>query len=52
MESLKDNWLTDGLIDFEYKQYMLLAYFKSVKESFNRVELYPLWPTSCFTIET
>jgi hypothetical protein len=41
MEKLKDNWLTEGLIDFEYKQYQLLAYFKSVKESFSRVELYP-----------
>jgi hypothetical protein len=41
MESLKDNWLTEGLIDFEFKQYQLLAYFKRVKESFRRVELYP-----------
>lgn len=41
MESLKDNWLTEGLIDFEYKKYVLLAYFKRVKESFNRIELYP-----------
>lgn len=41
MERLKDNWLTDGLIDFEYKKYQLLAYFKNVKESFNRIELYP-----------
>ncbi len=41
MESLKDNWLTEGIIDFEYKQYQLLAYFKRVKESFTRVELYP-----------
>ena len=41
MEKLKDNWLTDGLIDFEYKKYQLLAFFKSVKESFNRIELYP-----------
>ncbi len=41
MDRLKDNWLTDGLIDFEYKKYQLLAYFKKVKESFNRVELYP-----------
>lgn len=38
---LKENWLTDGLIDFEYKKYMLLAYLKKVKESFGRVELYP-----------
>lgn len=41
MERLKDNWLTDGLIDFEYKKYQLLAYFKEVKSSFGRVELYP-----------
>ena len=41
MENLKDNWLTDGLIDFEYKKYVLLAYLKNVKESFGRVELYP-----------
>lgn len=41
MEKLKDNWLTDGLIDFEYKKYQLLAYFQNVKKSFNRMELYP-----------
>jgi hypothetical protein len=41
MESLKDNWLTDGLIDFEYKKYLLLAYLKRVQESFGRIELYP-----------
>jgi hypothetical protein len=41
MENLKDNWLTEGLIDFEYKKYQLLGYLKKVKESFTRVELYP-----------
>jgi len=42
MESrLQDNWLTEGLIDFEYKKYRLLAYLKSVRESFSKVELYP-----------
>src|SRR6478736_131332 len=41
MEHLKDNWLTEGLIDFEYKKYQLLGYLKNVKESFKRVELYP-----------
>lgn len=41
MDRLKDNWLTDGLIDYEYKKYQLLAYFKRVKESFLRVELFP-----------
>src|SRR5574337_759878 len=39
--SLKDNWLTDGLIDFEFKKYQLLGYLKKVKDSFLRVELYP-----------
>lgn len=41
MESLKENWLTEGLIDFEYKKYLILAYLQKVKTSFNRVELYP-----------
>ncbi len=41
MDKLKDNWLTDGLIDYEFKKYQLLAYFKQVKESFQRIELYP-----------
>lgn len=41
MEILKENWLTDGLIDFEYKKYVLLGYLERVKESFQRVELYP-----------
>lgn len=41
MDALKDNWLTEGLIDFEYKKYQLLAYLKKVKNSFQRVELYP-----------
>ena len=38
---LGDNWLTDGLIDFEYKKYVLLAYLKAVRESFSKVQLYP-----------
>ena len=41
MDNLKDNWLTEGLIDFEYKKYVLLAYLKNVRLSFGRVELYP-----------
>ncbi|MFM6350079.1 MAG: hypothetical protein ACKPFK_33810, partial [Dolichospermum sp.] len=41
MDKLDSNWLTQGLIDFEYKKYVLLAYFKTVKESFTRVQLYP-----------
>lgn len=41
MDRLPKDWLTQGLIDFEYKKYLLLAYLKTVKESFTRVELYP-----------
>lgn len=40
-QRLNDNWLTEGLIDFEYKKYLLLAYLKGVRESFGKVELYP-----------
>jgi hypothetical protein len=41
MDKLPKDWLTQGLIDLEYKKYFLLAYLKTVKESFGRVELYP-----------
>ncbi len=41
MEQLKHDWLTEGLIDYEYKKYILLAYLKDVKERFNQSELYP-----------
>jgi hypothetical protein len=41
MEKLKENWLTEGLLDFEYKRYVLLAYLKHVRASFSRKELYP-----------
>ena len=41
MERLHKDWLTDGLIDFEYKKYILLAYLKDIKQRFDAVELYP-----------
>jgi hypothetical protein len=41
MEKLKENWLTEGLVDFEYKRYILLAYLKHVRASFSKTELYP-----------
>ncbi len=41
MEKLKHDWLTDGLIDFEYKKYILLSYLQNVKNSFDKTELYP-----------
>ncbi|MCU0419689.1 MAG: hypothetical protein MUC38_08515 [Cyclobacteriaceae bacterium] len=42
MESLKPDWLTSGLIDFEYKKYVLLGYLQRVRAAFGRVELYPM----------
>ncbi|MCU0399002.1 MAG: hypothetical protein MUC73_12990 [Cyclobacteriaceae bacterium] len=41
MEKLPNDWITQGLIDFEYKKYIVLAYLKQVRQSFDRVELYP-----------
>jgi hypothetical protein len=41
MDQLSKDWLTQGLIDFEYKKYVLLAYLKTVKNSFGKVQLYP-----------
>ena len=41
MEKLKHDWLTEGLIDYEYKKYILLAYLKDIKKRFNQSELYP-----------
>lgn len=41
MEKLSKDWLTQGLIDFEYKKYVLMAYLQTVKNSFGKVELYP-----------
>lgn len=41
METLKHDWLTEGLIDYEYKKYVLLAYLKDIRRRFNLTELYP-----------
>ena len=41
MTTLHENWFTEGLIDFEYKKYVLLAYLKDVRQSFSGQVLYP-----------
>ena len=41
MDKLEQDWLTNGLIDLEYKKYVLLGYLKKVKHAFDKVELYP-----------
>jgi hypothetical protein len=41
MTSLNNDWLTEGLIDFEFKKYVLLAYLKAVRQNFRTTKLYP-----------
>lgn len=38
---LNENWFTEGIIDFEHKKYLLLAYLKTVSTQFDAVKLYP-----------
>ena len=42
MKQLNPNWLTEGLLDFEYKKYILLAYLKNVNDHFSDNRLYPV----------
>ena len=41
MAALKKEWLTEDLLDFEYKKYMILAYIQDIKKHYERSELYP-----------
>lgn len=41
MKKLQQTWLTDGLLDFEYKKYLLLAYLKHVEEHFGQQKIFP-----------
>jgi hypothetical protein len=41
MKQLHNNWITEGLLDFEYKKYLLLAYLQEVNKGFNESRLYP-----------
>lgn len=38
---LSKNWLTEGHIDLEYKQYIVLAFLKHINTKFNQECLYP-----------
>lgn len=44
MTKLSSQWLTDGMLDFEYKKYVLLAYFQHVKGQFRDQMLFPHLP--------
>lgn len=41
MGTLSENWLTENLMDFEYKKYVLLGYIQKVEEHFKEHKLYP-----------
>jgi len=41
MAELSVNWLTEKIIDFEYKKYLLLAYLQDVSRNFDSSKLYP-----------
>lgn len=41
MANLTSDWLTEGLIDYEYKKYVLLAYLEDIRNRFDASELYP-----------
>lgn len=41
MKNLSDHWLTEGLVDFEYKKYVLLAWLKEVEREFGAVRVFP-----------
>jgi len=45
MATLKNDWITEGLIDFEYKKYLLLAYLQEVTGNFGQNKLFPDLPT-------
>lgn len=39
--TLERDWLTQGLMDFEYKKYVLLSYLQGVQSCFQEKKLYP-----------
>ncbi len=41
MKNLSTDWFMEGLQDFEYKKYLLLAYLQHVSKEFAEVRLYP-----------
>jgi hypothetical protein len=41
MENIHQQWLTEKHTDFEYKQYVLLAYLKKINDEFEAKRLYP-----------
>jgi hypothetical protein len=48
MKTLNLNWLTDGIVDVEYKKYILLAYLTAIKTEFSEKKLYPAFTDLLF----
>ena len=42
MKTLPIDWITTGLIDYEYKQYVLLNYLQNIRKYFDDKKLYPI----------
>jgi len=43
MNHLAKEWLTNGLIDFEYKKYIMMSYMQYVQSRFSDKMLYPIF---------
>lgn len=41
IKNLKPNWITEGILDFEHKKYVLLAYLQQIGQRFDEQKLYP-----------
>lgn len=41
MVILGPNWLMEGILDYEYKKYMVLAYISQIQKNFNSNHLFP-----------
>lgn len=41
MKKLRQDWLTQGILDFEYKKYLLLAYLQHVSRNYGEQKIYP-----------
>lgn len=41
MGTLSENWLTEDLMDFEYKKYLVLGYLQNIQAHFKEQKLYP-----------
>jgi hypothetical protein len=48
MKTLHLNWLTDGIVDVEYKKYILLAYLQAIQTEFADKKLYPAFTDLLF----